>query len=191
VHLPALRIRCLQELVAVLRRARPGRLITVDSLWSDRRAPISDAHVEVLREVDAVLPSEDDLMLFRPEAPLIEAARELIRYGARAAVIKLGSDGSVVLNGHGEITYVPAYPARTVDPTGAGDSFCGGFLVGLQETGDLVRAALYGTVAASFVVEQRSAIPVFAVARAAAEERLQGIAHQVRPRITTDPRTDS
>ena len=106
--------------------------------------------------------------------------------GARAAVVKLGANGCIVVDAHAQFTHVPAYPSRTVDPTGAGDSFCGGFLVGLRETRDLVRAALYGTVAASFVVEERTAVPVFAVSRASAEERLAMIADGVRPGITTE-----
>jgi sugar/nucleoside kinase (ribokinase family) len=187
-HLPALLVESHRELITALRRGRPSRLITVDSPWYERRNTTSEAHVDILREIDAVLPSEDDLMLFRPDVTLVEAARELIAYGARAVVVKLGSAGSIVLDGSGEMTHVPAYPARTVDPTGAGDSFCGGFLVGLRETHDLIQATLYGTVAASFVVEDRHAIPVFRVRRSAAEERLAAISGRVRQGITGDPR---
>ena len=187
-HLPALLVQSHRELITALRRGRPSRLITVDSPWYERRNTTSDADVDILREIDAVLPSEDDLMLFRPDMPLVEAARELIAYGAPAVVVKLASAGSIVLDTSGEITHVPAYPARTLDPTGAGDSFCGGFLVGLRETRDLVQATLYGTVAASFVVEDRHAIPVFAVPRSAAEERLKVISERVRRGVTGDPR---
>ena len=187
-HLPALLIQSHRELIGALRRARPNRLITVDSPWYDRRDSASDANVDLLRLTDAVLPSEDDLTLFRPHTPLIEAATELIAYGAPAVVVKLAGAGSIVLDASGEVSHVPAYPARMIDPTGAGDSFCGGFLVGLHETRDVVQAALYGTVAASFVVEERRAIPLFTVPRSAAEERLEAITSRIRRGITSDPR---
>lgn len=188
VHLPPLLISSHRELIGALRVAMPGRLITVDSPWYDRRHATSTAHVDILSQIDAVLPSEEDLALFLPGVPLVAAARRLVEYGARAAVVKVGAAGSVVVDGSGEMTHVPAYPAHAVDPTGAGDSFCGGFLVGLRETGDLTRAALYGTVAASFVVEALAAIPVFEVQRAEADARLAVIEPLVRRDITDDPR---
>ena len=188
VHLPALMAASLGELIGSLRAAGPNRLITVDSPWYDEREVASESHLGLLAAVDVVLPSEDDLALFRPGMALIEATRTLIDDGARAVVVKLGAAGSLVVDGDGEMTHVPAYPAAVVDPTGAGDAFCGGFLVGLRETGDLVRAALYGTVSASFVVEERSALPTFRFARSDAEERLPAVIDRVRVGITADPR---
>ena len=55
---------------------------------------------------------------------------------------------------------IPVFPTNVKDPTGAGDAFCGGFQVGLFETGDPVQAALYGAVSASFVIEEFS--PMYA-----------------------------
>jgi sugar/nucleoside kinase (ribokinase family) len=142
VHLPALLIQSHEQLVNALRAARPDRLITVDSPWYDRRNTTSDEHVDLLRKIDVVLPSEEDLELYRPGVPVIDAARQLIEYGSHGVVVKIGADGSLVFDSKGKITHVPAYAVNAVDPTGAGDSFCGGFLVGLRETGDLVQAAL-------------------------------------------------
>ena len=178
----------LGELIGGLRAARPDRLITVDSPWYDERAVATDAHLGLLASIDVVMPSEDDLVLFRPGMPLIDTIRTLIDDGARAVVVKLGAAGSLVVDGSGAMTHVPAYPAAAVDPTGAGDAFCGGFLVGLRETGDLVRAALYGTVSASFVVEERSALPIFRFGRADAEARLPSVIDRVRVGIKSDPR---
>ena len=145
VHLPALLVQSHAELVDALRTSRPDRLITVDTPWLDRRDGTSSIHPEILEQASVVLPSEDDLAKLMPGVPLLDAARSLIEDGAHAVVVKLGAGGSIVVDGHGVITHVPAYPAQTVDPTGAGDSFCGGFLVGLHETGDLIQAAIYGT----------------------------------------------
>jgi len=53
-----------------------------------------------------------------------------------------------------QLLHVPAIPTTVVDTTGAGNAFCGGFLAGFIQTGDLLTAARYGRVAASFLVEQ-------------------------------------
>jgi len=65
------------------------------------------------------------------------------------------------------------YPARVVDTTGAGDSFCGGFMVGLSETGNPVRAAMYGTVSASFAIEGYGALYALGAALAETQARLE------------------
>lgn len=188
VHLPALLVQSHRQLLGGLRAALPGRLVTVDSPWYDRHEPTSRADADLLQMIDVVLPSEEDLARFDPGVSVIASARGLVELGARAVVVKLGAHGSLVVDDDGDVTHVPAYPASAVDPTGAGDSFCGGFLVGLQETGYLVRAALYGTIAASFVVEERSAIPVFRVDRRQAEARIAAIEHLVRRHVSDDPR---
>lgn len=86
---------------------------------------------------------------------------QLRRLGPRIIVVKCGSDGSFVFDvAAGTVGRVPALPGLAVrDTTGAGDAFCGGFLAGLQRTGNPVVAAAYGTVAASFVVECEGALP--------------------------------
>ncbi|HTC85076.1 MAG TPA: carbohydrate kinase family protein [Candidatus Acidoferrum sp.] len=188
VHLPALLVQSHAALVDALRTVRPDRLITVDTPWLDLRNGTSSLHPEILEQANVVLPSEDDLALLMPRVPLLDAARRLIDNGARAVVVKLGPSGSIVVDGRGVISHVPAYPASAVDPTGAGDSFCGGFLVGLRETGDLVQAAIQGTVSASFVVEDRHAIPVFDITRTSAEDRRTTIEAGVRRDISADPR---
>lgn len=173
VHLPTLLIQSHVALVDALRDALPGRLITVDSPWQDPIGGATLDHLDLLERIDVAMPSEAELRHLLPDLPIIDAALWLIDHGSRAVVVKIGEQGSIVVDGSRIATHVPAYPADAVDPTGAGDSFCGGFLVGLLETGDLTQAALYGTVAASFVVESRHAIPVLAVSRGAAEARLE------------------
>lgn len=184
-HIPALLEVSHQRLVAAIRAARPDALITVDAPWFARRDGSLSTDLAWLRDVDVVLPSEEDMTAFQPGAGVIEAARGLVAEGVRAVVVKVGSRGSLVVDGSGA-TLVPAFAADTVDPTGAGDSYCGGFLVGLRETGDIVRAAAYGTVSASFVVENRAAIPVFAIDRERAERRLPAVEAGVRTGIRDD-----
>lgn len=86
---------------------------------------------------------------------------ELSGLGPQIVVVKCGENGSVVFDiGAGTARHVPALGGlAVVDPTGAGDAFCGGFLAGLRTTGDPLVAAAHGTVSASFVVECEGAVP--------------------------------
>ena len=72
--------------------------------------------------------------------------------------------GSIVHDSIRNETYrIPIYPANTVDPTGAGDFYSGGFLEGIGETGDVVEAGLRGTISASFCVENWGAFDMLNV----------------------------
>jgi len=130
---------------------------------------------------DYVLPSEQELVdYFGPGISAPDGIRRLQAMGARNVVLKQGSRGCLVVAGSaGGGHSVPVYPARVVDPTGAGDAFCGGFLAGLLETGDALQAALYGTVSASFVIEHSGILPVLAITREQAEERLARLRQMV------------
>ena len=110
----------------------------------------------LLAGLDAVLLGLDQAMaLFRPEAPAPwEIAEALAEYGCRIVVLKAGAGGQWLFErASGGRWRIPAYPSAVQDRTGAGDAFCGGFLVGLDHTGDPVEAALRGSAAASLVVE--------------------------------------
>jgi sugar/nucleoside kinase (ribokinase family) len=69
-----------------------------------------------------------------------------LRQGAKGATVHRADTG--------ETWHIPAFATQIVDPTGAGNAFCGGFLVGWVQSGDIRLAGLYGAVAASFLVEQ-------------------------------------
>ena len=173
VHLAPMPTRAHARLVAALKQ--PGRCITVDSPWWDgldqKRAP----DLELLGSLDALLPSQAEVEAYfgGPVDPVM-AARELGQLGPSIVVVKIGARGSVVYSWQEDsIVHVPAYPSLTVDPTGAGDAFGGGFLVGLVETRDAVKAACYGTISASFVVEGYGAHYALHVERSAAQERLR------------------
>lgn len=116
-----------------------------------------------LRGISAFLPSEHEVEAIWGPVGRVELARGLYeRVGLPWLIITRGSAGVTVVNRDGA-RHVPALERTIVDPTGAGDAFAGGFLVGLIETGDPLRAALWGTVSASFVVETRG--PVEALER--------------------------
>lgn len=92
--------------------------------------------------------------LVGPGDPL-ELIRRLAETGAEIVALRCGKNGALVHRADtGEIWQIPAVQTFAQDPTGAGNAFCGGFLAGWVESGDLCQAGLYGAVAASFLVEQ-------------------------------------
>ena len=97
----------------------------------------------------------------------------LLESGVRMAVLRMGEAGSLVAGqGEGAVA-VPAVPVASIaDVTGAGNAYCGGFLVGLAETGDPGQAGRYGAVSASFALEQFGAMLALEDLRARAEQRL-------------------
>jgi len=88
-----------------------------------------------------------------------EIARRLSDAGARIVALRMGADGSLVHDG-AQLYHVPAVRTTVVDPTGAGNAYCGGFLAGYVLTGNALTAARYGAVAASFMVEQVGLPPI-------------------------------
>jgi sugar/nucleoside kinase (ribokinase family) len=81
-------------------------------------------------------------------------AEALAAYNCDMVVIKCGERGQLLFDCMSHTHWeVPPYPARLVDPMGAGDAFCGGFLAGYRRTFDPLQAVLHGNVSASLVVE--------------------------------------
>ena len=139
-------------------------------------------HVEaLLKNLDVFLPSEMEVRSLLGGIDLWEAAVEFARHGPRVVVIKVGDQGALVYErDRDRRTRVPPYPTRVIDTTGAGDSFCGGFVVGLAETGDAVRAAMYGTVSASFAIEGYGALYALHASHAQAQARLNQLERLMR-----------
>jgi len=101
-----------------------------------------------------------------------DAMAVLLDWGAVAVAIRMGAAGSLLGTSQGEWWRIPAAPAHKVDETGAGNAYCGGFVVGLAEGDTLLEAALRAAVSASFALEQFG-IPDFDITlRAKAEKRL-------------------
>ncbi len=177
-HLPQLRRESQASLARALRESRPDLRVTLDA-WHGA-AGLEPADSRLLEDVDAFLPSEDDARRLCPGRSAPEAARDFQSHGARHVVIKLGDAGCLVRTAEGDTWHIPAYPAAAIDPTGAGDAFCGGFLVGLHETGDPVLAAAFGTISASFVVEQPTAAGTLVVKRTTAVERRTDLMRRIQ-----------
>jgi sugar/nucleoside kinase (ribokinase family) len=136
---------------------------------------------QIAASVDAFLPSEmETRAFFGHKLPdLREALEAFGAMGAGCVVIKRGARGQLVYDaGSRRMWQVPAFPAQVVDVTGAGDAYCGGFMVGLEQTGDPLEAALRGSVAASLVVEGIGALYALGQPRELTGSRLA----ELRPR---------
>ncbi len=128
----------------------------------------------------AFLPSVEEVRALWGNQPLNYLIHELEKYSPPIFAIKLGDRGCLVREPKdGQIYHVPAYPASVIDSTGAGDAFCGGFMVGLQETGSAVTAALQGSISSSFVIEGFGAMHALKVSKVTAMERME----HLRPRV--------
>ncbi len=160
---------------SVLDQVDDPRLVICDTMnfWiNGKRAEL----VELLPRVDVLIVNETEAKALANETNPVRAARAIHRMGPSHVVIKMGEYG-VLLLGEGKIYRLPAFPVEEVrDPTGAGDSFAGGFVGALAESGDLSlegmhRALLAGTVTASFTVEAFSLNSLRAVDRAGIDDR--------------------
>jgi ribokinase len=150
--------------------------VTLDILsdeFIDRRLY---ADLGFLEHVTAFLPSEAEVARIWDPADLHAWLREQSSLHSCHMGVKLGELGSIVCDAQtGQITRAPAFPARVVDTTGAGDAYCGGFLAGLLEGRPLAECAAMGTVSASYVVEACGALDTERPAPAERDGRLQTV----------------
>jgi ribokinase len=176
-HLPSMPVQCHASIARALRAA--DAWVQVDSPWFDARDLAADHHTALLADIDVLLPSEADLLVWRPHADPLATAAALAQGAGRRVLVKQGAAGCTLVGPDGRMAWhMPALPVTARDPTGAGDTFCGGFLAGWARHGDLRQAALCGTVAASFAVEQpglqgiRAATPAQLAERCTALQRM-------------------
>ena len=144
----------------VLEQVRHPKLVALDTMnyWIEGTP---DSLRRILQHVDVLFVNDEEARLLTGEYSLPRAAGKIRRMGPRIIVIKKGEHGALLFHDH-DIFFAPAYPLeRVIDPTGAGDTFAGGFmgyLASIQHTDDahLRRAMIYGSTLASFVVEDYS-----------------------------------
>ena len=146
-------------------------------LWEPWELALQPQNHALFRElaplVDVVSPNLLEAQHFTGLTDPHEIAAALLGDGARAVALRMGERGSLVAGSNGVMTAIPIVPVKKiVDVTGAGNAYCGGFVVGLAETGDLTQAGRYGAVAASFALEQFGAMIPLDGLRAEAERRL-------------------
>lgn len=144
----------------VLEQVRKPRIVACDTMnfWISSKP---EALKKVLQKVDIVVINEGEARQFTNEANLVKAARRIIALGCKRLVVKRGEYGVLMFTAD-SVFAAPAYPLEEVfDPTGAGDTFAGGFMGYLANTGDLSedgirQAIVFGSVMASFNVEDFS-----------------------------------
>jgi sugar/nucleoside kinase (ribokinase family) len=134
------------------------KLVVLDTMnfWMD--IALNDLHT-VLKRVDVVTINDEEAHQLSGEYSLVNAAKKIHAMGPKYVVIKKGEHGALLFN-EGKMFYAPALPlAEVFDPTGAGDTFAGGFCGFLAKTEDLSfenmkNAIIYGSNLASFCVEK-------------------------------------
>jgi len=144
----------------VLKQVKKPKLVACDTMnfWIEGKL---NELKETLRHVDILTINEGEARELSKEANLVKAAKTILSFGPKTLIVKRGEYGSLMFSDKG-IFAAPAYPLESVfDPTGAGDSFAGGFMGYLSNTGDLGdgnirQAIIFGSVMASFNVEEFS-----------------------------------
>lgn len=144
----------------VLTQVKAPKVIACDTMnfWISSKP---DALKKVIEKVDILIINEGEARQFTGESNLVKAARAILSLGAKTLIVKRGEYG-VLMFTDSTIFAAPAYPLEAVfDPTGAGDTFAGGFMGYLANTGDtsdegIRQAIIFGSVMASFNVEDFS-----------------------------------
>ena len=144
----------------VLDQIEKPRLVIGDTMnyWIQNTA---EELKKTLQVMDVLIVNDSEARLLTQEPNLVKAAKRIIELGPKIIIIKKGEHGALLVT-EKTIFSAPAYPLETIyDPTGAGDSFAGGFAGWLAKTDDLSpenlkRAVVYGSALASFCVERFS-----------------------------------
>ncbi|MGK0391097.1 MAG: sugar/nucleoside kinase (ribokinase family) [Maribacter sp.] len=149
---PQVQMRVIEQL-----ESKP-KLIALDTMnfWMDIAM---DDLKEVLKKIDVLMINDEEARQLSGEYSLVTAAAKIIEMGPKVLVIKKGEHGALLFHGE-NIFFAPALPLEVVfDPTGAGDTFAGGFMGYIAKTGDtsfegMKKAIIAGSAMASFCVEK-------------------------------------
>lgn len=169
---------------AVLDQVHKPKFVALDTMnfWIDgARADL----LEVMKRVDIIIVNDAEAKMLGGDANLIKSAHKMLELGPRYILAKKGEHGAILF-GRDFQFILPAFPLTGVmDPTGAGDSFAGGFMGYLAASDDitpsnLCRAVAHGAVVASFTVEGLSISRLAAVTRAEVDERLRLLGEMTR-----------
>jgi len=164
----------------LLAQIREPAFVAADTMgcWIDDHL---DDLKSLLKKIDCLVINEDEARQLADEHNLIKAGQIILDMGLSIVVIKKGESGSFVCSTDGDQFLLPAYPATKVkDPTGAGDSFAGGFMGHLAQTAQtdfatLKKAIAYGTVTASFTIADFSLQGLTATTKTDIDRRLENL----------------
>jgi sugar/nucleoside kinase (ribokinase family) len=146
------------QMDVIKQMSKRPKLIVLDTMnfWMDIAM---DELKDVLKEIDVLSINDEEARQLSGEYSLLKAAKTIMKMGPRNLIIKKGEHGALLFSEH-EVFFAPALPLEEVfDPTGAGDTFAGGFIGFLAATQDISfenmkRAIIYGSTMASFCVEK-------------------------------------
>jgi len=144
--------------MSVVEQMRNPKLIVLDTMnfWMDNAW---EDLMKVIAKIDVITINDEEARQLSGEYSLVKAAKKIMGYGPRVVVIKKGEHGALLFD-RDDVFFAPALPLREVfDPTGAGDTFAGGFVGYLSRTQDysfenMKNAVIQGSVLASFCVEK-------------------------------------
>ncbi len=168
---PAVQLSVIEQL-----KERP-RLIVLDTMnfWMDTAMPELE---KVLKQVDVLLVNDSEARQLSAQYSLVRAAREIMKMGPKFLVIKKGEHGALLFHGD-HVFFAPALPLDEVfDPTGAGDTFAGGFVGYIDSTKDfsfdgMKSAIVIGSAIASFCVEKFGTTRLKELTKSIIDERVQ------------------
>ena len=168
---PATQISVIKQM-----KERP-KLIVMDTMnfWMEIAMPELE---EVLKQVDLLMINDAEARQLSGQFSLVKAARSIMEMGPKYLIIKKGEHGALLFHGD-NVFFAPALPLEDVfDPTGAGDTFAGGFVGHLAKTGDISfenmkRAIIVGSAMASFCVEKFGATRLKEITKEDIDRRLQ------------------
>ena len=157
--------------------AKRPKLVVLDTMnfWMDIALEPLKA---VLQRIDALTINDEEARQLSGEYSLVKAAQKILMMGPSTLVIKKGEHGALLFN-QDEVFFAPALPLEEVlDPTGAGDSFAGGFIGYLAHTDDtsfanMKRAVVLGSALASFTCEQFGTERLLSLTQGELDERIQ------------------
>lgn len=172
--------------IKTLDQIKKPKLIALDSMniWiTSAQSKLK----QVLKRVDILIINDRETRLLGDKSNTFAAAEKIMEMGPKCLVVKRGEYGSFLL-ANGKYFMLPAVPLKKIkDPTGAGDTFAGGFLghmarsnANLEDTFCLKEALLYGTVMASFTVQDFSFEKIRSVTREKIQERYQEMLELIR-----------
>jgi sugar/nucleoside kinase (ribokinase family) len=169
--MPSLQMKVLDQMIE-----RP-KLVVLDTMNFWMETALEDL-VKVIARVDVLTINDEEARLLSKEYSLVKAAQKILALGPKYLIIKKGEHGALLFNKE-QVFFAPALPLEEVfDPTGAGDSFAGGFIGYLAQTKDISfenmkRAIIFGSATASFCVEKFGTERLVGLPEDEVQERVQ------------------
>ncbi len=169
--MPSLQMKVLDQM-----KERP-KLVVLDTMNFWMEVALEDL-LKVIARVDVLTINDEEARLLSKEYSLVKAAQKILALGPKYLIIKKGEHGALLFNKE-QVFFAPALPLEEVfDPTGAGDSFAGGFIGYLAQTKDISfdnmkRAIIFGSATASFCVEKFGTERLIGLSEDEVDERVQ------------------